>query len=94
MSVKSMYRIGFSYLQKSGKENNLDLDSKKFQRKANYSRNCVLILMILNLHEFQKMKRITDKNLLVKLYLAKDGQRHLKTGTAVQEHFYLCIMNG
>lgn len=38
MSVKSMYRIGFSYLQKSGKENNLDLDSKKFQRKANYSR--------------------------------------------------------
>lgn len=33
-----MYRIGFSYLQKSGKENNLDLDSKKFQRKANYSR--------------------------------------------------------
>ena len=34
MSVKSMYRIGFSYLQKSGKENNLDLDSKKFQRKA------------------------------------------------------------
>ena len=38
MSVKSMYRIGFSYLQKSGKENNLDLDSKKFQRKANYWR--------------------------------------------------------
>lgn len=34
MSVKSMYRIGFSYLQKSGKENNLDLDSKKFQRKS------------------------------------------------------------
>ncbi len=28
--------------------------------------------MILNLHEFQKMKRITDKNLLVKLYLAKE----------------------
>lgn len=37
MSIESMYRIGFSYLQKSGKENNLDLDSKKFQRKANYS---------------------------------------------------------
>ena len=29
-------------------------------------------MMILNLHEFQKMKRITDKNLLVKLYLAKE----------------------
>ena len=38
MSVESMYRIGFSYLQKSEKENNLDLDSKKFQRKANYSK--------------------------------------------------------
>lgn len=72
MSVKSMYRIGFSYLQKSGKENNLDLDSKNFKEKQITRGNCVLILMILNLHEFQKMKRITDKNLLVKLYLAKE----------------------